>query len=69
MYFFEDTHEYLFPMDDDEDFSQEPQEEYLTYDQEMEYLTQYREFDDDERFSPVFPDETWNSEEDDCASE
>lgn len=56
MHFFEDTHEYLFPMDDDVDELPDLQEEYLTYDQEMEYLTQYQEFEDEERFSPVFPE-------------
>lgn len=59
MYFFEDTHEHLyahehmFEMDDVEDVP-EVEEEYLTYDEEMERFERltYDEQFDDEPFYP-----------------
>lgn len=60
MHFYEDTHEYLFAMDDVEDVP-DAEEEYLTYDEEMELFelerwTRDQQFDD-EPFSPVFDDD------------
>ena len=59
MHFYEDTHEYLFAMDDVED-APDAEEEYLTYDEEMELfeserVTRDQQFDD-EPFSPAFDD-------------
>lgn len=58
MHFYEDTHEYLFEMDDDVDDVPEVEEEYLTYDEEMERFEYerltYDEQFDDEPFSPDF---------------